>query len=62
LKKQWGNKYIDLIGKVVDNHGMVPVFTPENKFISEDCKHLTHSGALYYSKILENDLVSIFSK
>lgn len=61
MKKEWGNKYIDLIEKIIDKDGMVPVFTPDKKFISEDCRHLTHSGAVFYSLILETDLTSIFA-
>jgi peptidoglycan/LPS O-acetylase OafA/YrhL len=52
LKEQWGAKYIDLVGMVIDKHGMVPVFTPECRFISQDCRHLTHAGAVYFAGLL----------
>ncbi|MEK7433226.1 MAG: acyltransferase [Cyanobacteriota bacterium] len=55
LKKQWGNKYIDLIGMIVDKNNTLPVFTPDCKFISEDCKHLTRNGAIYFAKLIENN-------
>lgn len=52
LKKQWGRKYIDLIELVGEENGTVPVFTPECKFISQDCRHLTYSGASYFGKLI----------
>lgn len=53
LKKQWGERYIDLIGSIVDKENKVPVFTPECKFISQDCAHLTRAGAVYFAKLLD---------
>ena len=61
MKKQWGVKYIDMIQKVIDKNGTVAIFTPNGKFISEDCRHLTRNGSIYYSQLLESKLVSIFS-
>jgi peptidoglycan/LPS O-acetylase OafA/YrhL len=52
-KEEWGNRYIDLIGMVVDENEKMPVFTPDCKFISQDCTHLTHSGAVYFAQLLE---------
>jgi peptidoglycan/LPS O-acetylase OafA/YrhL len=57
LKAEWGNRYIDLIGRVIDDNKKMPVFTPECKFISQDCKHLTHDGAVYFARLLEKELV-----
>jgi len=62
MKIKWGKMYIDLIEKVVDRNGMVRIFTPDNKFISEDCRHLTRFGAIYYSQLLKHDLITIFEK
>ncbi len=56
LKKQWGKKYIDLIGAIIDKDNRVPVFTSDCTFISQDCSHLTHAGAVYFSKILNISL------
>lgn len=58
LKKQWGAKYIDLIGMIIDEDGKVPVFTQECKFISQDGHHLTTNGAVYFASLL--DLHKIF--
>jgi peptidoglycan/LPS O-acetylase OafA/YrhL len=56
LKSQWGNKYIDLLELVIDKNNTVPVFTPDCKFISQDCRHLTTFGAKYFALLLENKL------
>lgn len=54
LKLDWGSRYINLLSMVTDKNGTVPVFTPNHKFISQDCKHLTKSGAAYFAHILED--------
>lgn len=54
FKAQWGNRYIDLIGMVIDGKGKVPVFTDSCKFISQDTRHLTRAGAIYYARLLDN--------
>lgn len=53
-KKEWGHRYIDLIGLVINSDSTMPVFTPEGKFISQDCRHLTKRGAQYYAHLLNN--------
>lgn len=53
LKHDWGNRYIDLLTMVSDKNGTVPVFTPQHKFISQDCRHLTQNGAIYFARLLE---------
>lgn len=58
LKKEWGNKYIDLIASVIDKDGKVPVFTPDCKFISQDCNHFTQAGAQYFAQKL--DILDLF--
>lgn len=60
LKRDWGNRYIDLLAMITDNNGTVPVFTPDHKFISQDCKHLTKSGAVYIAQLLEKSQVLHF--
>jgi hypothetical protein len=52
--KDWGNKYIDLIGLIADPTGKVLVFTPEGKFISQDTLHLTKFGAIYFAQLLDS--------
>lgn len=48
----WGDHYIDLIEPMI-TEGRVRIFTDDNRFISEDCRHLTEAGAKYYAKILD---------
>ena len=55
LQKQWGLKYINLIDMVIDNNNTMPVFTPECKFISQDCIHFTKSGAIYFAHLFEKN-------
>lgn len=50
---KYGDHYIDMLKPVMANQKQVIVFTDDNKFISQDCRHLTESGAIYYSKLLD---------
>ncbi|KKX46796.1 hypothetical protein [Sphingobacterium sp. IITKGP-BTPF85] len=56
LANQWKDRYIDIIGVLIDSEQTIPVFTPECKFISQDCRHLTRPGAIYIAKLIENKL------
>ena len=56
MKNKWKGRYIDLIGLVIDKDQKVPVFTSDCKFISQDCAHLTHAGAIYYAKLIEKKI------
>ncbi|MBR3576268.1 MAG: acyltransferase [Clostridia bacterium] len=58
LKNLWGEKYIDMIAPVTTENGKVRIFTDDNKFISQDCRHLTKDGASFYARAL--DLEKIF--
>ena len=52
LKQELGNRYIDIIGALIDNRNTLPVFSIENKFISHDGIHLTPAGAKHvYSRL-----------
>jgi peptidoglycan/LPS O-acetylase OafA/YrhL len=62
LKTQWENNFIDLIGYVIDENNKMPVFTPDHRFISQDCSHLVQAGAQYYSVLIENDENFILNK
>lgn len=52
-KMKYAGHFIDMIGAVQLEDGTIPVFTPEGKFISQDCTHLTKAGAQYYARILD---------
>ena len=58
-KQQWGDDYIDLITPALVGDGQVRVFTDDQRYISQDCRHLTQAGAQWYAKIL--DWESIFN-
>lgn len=53
LKNLWGERYIDMIAPIMDENGKVPIFSEDNKFISQDCRHLTKAGATFYARILD---------
>lgn len=59
-KKQWGDDYIDLLTPSLVDEQHVRVFTDDNRYISQDCRHLTQAGAQWYAKIL--DWQGIFKK
>lgn len=46
------NSYVDVLAMLGDAQGKVPVFTPDEKFISQDREHLTQPGARYLGTIL----------
>ena len=59
LKRKYGKHYIDMITPVLEGN-RVKVFTDNNYYISQDCRHLTRQGAKYYARIL--NLEAIFSQ
>ncbi|MDR0371598.1 MAG: acyltransferase [Prevotellaceae bacterium] len=62
LREQWGNKFIDIVGYIIDDNNTVPIFTPDRRFISQDCLHLTEGGAEYFAKLLEEDREFVLNK
>jgi peptidoglycan/LPS O-acetylase OafA/YrhL len=61
LLQAWGDRYLDLIGKVIDEDRTVPVFTPQRKFISQDCRHWTQAGARFYAELFDAELSALFA-
>ncbi|MBQ5648480.1 MAG: hypothetical protein IIV16_05085, partial [Alistipes sp.] len=60
-KREWGSdNYIDFLELSTMPNGEIRVFTDENRFISQDCQHLTQDGARWYAKII--DWEKIFNK
>lgn len=51
--KWWGEHYVDMMIPVYTLDGCIRVFTPNQKFISQDCTHLTEDGAKYYASIMD---------
>jgi hypothetical protein len=60
LRREWGSRYINLIAKIIDKNNTVTVFTNENMFISQDCRHFTKAGAIYFAHLFEDELSKIF--
>lgn len=54
--ERWGNRYINIMAKVTDTDGKVPVFTPGQQFISQDCRHFTQAGAQYFAELLKAEI------
>lgn len=52
LKEEWQDKYVDLLSLTLKQDSTVPIFTPDNHFITYDGMHFTHAGANYYSLLL----------
>jgi hypothetical protein len=59
LRQEWGPRFVSILDKVIDSEGKVPVFTPEHKFISQDCRHFTKSGAQYFAKLMDQEIAAI---
>ena len=58
FKHMYGNRYLDLLGLIVNNEGEVRAFTDDNMFISSDCIHLTKAGAkMFANKIQWNQFL-----
>ena len=55
LKSLYPDIYIDMIDLVSSGDGRVRVFTDNGCVISQDCRHLTKSGAEYYAKLIDWD-------
>ena len=53
MKTKYGNRYLDLIGLVADENGTMPVFTPDHHFISQDCRHFSKGGAIWFSQLID---------
>lgn len=58
-KDEWKENYIDFITPALNDDGSVKIFTPDNKYIAQDCKHFTQAGAKWYASII--DWKKIFS-
>ncbi len=57
LQQRFGKHYISMMVPVMSDETHVRVFTDDNKYISQDCRHLTQAGAQYYSRIIGIDSI-----
>ena len=53
MEKSVGGGYIDLLTPAMTDQNHVRVFTDDNRYISQDCRHLTPAGAQWYAQILD---------
>lgn len=53
MKALYGERYLDLIGLVIDEAGTMPVFTPDHHFVSQDCRHFSKGGAKWFSQLID---------
>ena len=49
LKQHYGEFFVDMLVPVQNADGTIRVFTDTHHFISQDCRHLTQQGAIYYA-------------
>ena len=52
-KALYGERYLDLIGLVIDKNNTMPVFTPDHHYISQDCRHFSEGGARWFSTLID---------
>ncbi len=57
MKDQWGEKYVDLLSLSLAKDSSVYVFSDDNHYISQDCRHLTISGARFFAKRVDFDKI-----
>jgi peptidoglycan/LPS O-acetylase OafA/YrhL len=53
MKQSWNGDYIDLVALSLDSNGRIRIFTPEHKFISQDCNHFTQNGAKHFASLID---------
>ncbi len=53
LKKEWKDKYIDLLSTALVKDGEVVAFSDGQKYMSQDTRHLSKGGAEFYAKRID---------
>lgn len=52
-QKEYGDHFVDMIAALQVKPGVMPVFSDEKKYISQDCRHFTRGGARYAAKRID---------
>lgn len=53
-QESWGKmNFIDMMEVIRQSDGSIPIFTPNKKVISFDCRHLTKDGCIFYSEKID---------
>ena len=60
MKREWKNKYIDLLDMSLVGEDRVVVFSQDHKFMSQDTRHLSKGGAEFFANKI--DFGKIFDK
>jgi hypothetical protein len=61
--KKWIRRIIiDLLDLIKDENDSIPVFNKDCKFLSNDTKHLTQSGAILFGQKVKPQLEKIFNE
>ena len=55
LQDQWQGHYVDLLSLTLMPDSTVPVFTPDNLFLTYDGRHLTPDGIRFYANMMDFD-------
>ncbi len=50
---EYGDHFIDMIAALQVKPGVMPIFSDEKKYISQDCRHFTRGGAKYAAKRID---------
>ena len=54
-EQEYGSHFVNLMEPIMSDTKHARVFTDNNKYISQDCRHLTQAGAQYYARVLKLD-------
>lgn len=52
-QNEYGDHFVDMIAALQVKPGVMPIFSDENKYISQDCRHFTRGGAKYAAKRID---------
>ena len=52
-RKEYGDHFVDMIAALQVKPGVMPIFSDEKKYISQDCRHFTRGGAKYAAKRID---------
>lgn len=56
LQTEWGNKYISLISPLINDKRKIRILDDEGRFLSQDTRHLSKAGAMFYANTLDKIL------
>ena len=51
--RKWGDHYINLYEMALLDNGETRIFTPDHRYMSQDCEHLTQAGAQFFAQRID---------